>query len=319
MSLVDIISSFSGKKVVVIGDVILDKYTKGVVSRISPEAPVQIVEVIEEVYVPGGSGNTACNITSLGGHAYLVGVVGDDSNSSILRKTLSERGVNTEGLVTDKPRPTTLKERVVASKQHIIRIDREVKDPINGGVEEKLRGNISRLVADCDVVVVSDYAKGVVTKSIMSHTIPLAGSEKKYVIVDPRPKNKLLYKNCDFITPNISEAVGMVGDYDHATLGDKLRGELNSNVLLTKGELGMSLFLKDSSRFDFEVVAKDVFDVTGAGDTVVAAFALSLAAGASYREAAEISNYAAGIVVGKFGSATTTQSELVSLVNHCKT
>jgi D-beta-D-heptose 7-phosphate kinase/D-beta-D-heptose 1-phosphate adenosyltransferase len=322
-NLVDIVNGFEKKKIAVVGDIMLDRYIFGDVTRISPEAPIQIVDVKKTVYAPGGAGNTASNITSLGGRAYLVGVVGADYNGRELRDSLRVRGVDTDGLVESNLRQTTLKERVVAHKQQLIRLDHEDKVYISKIQEEKVAKKIEELVGECDIVVVSDYAKGLITKDVMSYLIQLAKSANKHLIVDPRPKHKLFYKGCDFITPNISEAKAMVGDIDDYTrLGRKLMRELDCNVLLTKGDEGMSLLTKAGSRAfnceDFKAISKDVYDVTGAGDTVVAAFALSLAAGASYGEAAEISNYAAGIVVRKFGAATTNKDELFKTINEYK-
>ncbi len=323
-SFVDIVNGFEKKKVAVIGDVMLDEYVFGDVSRISPEAPIPIVKVNRNVYSPGGASNTAVNIKSLGGEAYLIGLVGNDYNGRMLKEILQNSGINIHGLVESSLRKTTLKTRIVAHKQQLIRLDNEEDDYLNHILEGQIIAVVERVIRDCDIVVVSDYAKGVVSKNLMSHLVPLVRSANKTLIIDPRPQNKSFYKGCDFITPNLSEAKAMVGPHeDYKEIGKKLLEEFNCNVLLTRGEHGMSLFTKstsmDFSCEDFDAITKEVYDVTGAGDTVVAALALSLAAGASYAEAVEISNHAAGIVVGKFGSATISRGELIKALNNSKT
>lgn len=330
MSLVDVVNNFQGRKVLVAGDVMLDKYSYGDSTRVSPEAPVLIVKVEREVYIPGGAGNTASNITSLGGKAYLVGVVGKDNEKDVLINALKKRGVNVNGVVVDNSRPTTLKERIVAQNQQVVRRDREVDYCISCDFEGVLLGKIESLISKCDVVVVSDYAKGVITKDLMACIIPLVRSANKYIVIDPRPKNVSLYKGCDVITPNLVEAKAMVGEAnvrdvllnDEGFIGINLCDKLNCNVLLTLGERGMTFFEKIGNEYKeshMHTITKGVHDVTGAGDTVVAAFALALASGAGYVDAAKISNYAAGIVVGKFGTATTTREELIDVIKNYKT
>jgi len=319
--LVDTLSKFEKRKVAVIGDIMLDRYIIGDASRISPEAPVPVVKVKNGFYSPGGAGNTVVNIRSLGGEAHLIGVVGKDYSGRILKDVLEKRGVNLSGLVESSLRKTTRKDRIIAHKQQVVRIDYEQDDYISKNLEEQVVKAVDNIVKDCDVVVVSDYAKGTVTKDLMSYLIPLVHSANKHIIIDPKPDHKSFYKGCDFITPNVSEAKDMVGKFDdYRQLGRKLMKDISCNVLLTKGEHGMSLFTRQGTRAflceDFDAVTKDVYDVTGAGDTVVAAFALGLAAGASYEEAAKIANYAAGIVVGKFGSATTTREEILKVMGN---
>lgn len=324
LQLADTLRRFEKTKVAVIGDVMLDRYIIGNVSRISPEAPIPVVEVKNGFNTPGGAGNTAANIKSLGGDVKLVGVIGKDYNGKLLKSILVKSGISVKGLVESPLRITTCKDRIVAHKQQLLRLDHEDSSYISKSIEAQFAKIAGSMIRESDIVVVSDYAKGVITKDLMPYFISLAHSAHKLLIVDPRPQNKPFYKNCDFITPNLSEARAMVGNIDdYKDLGKRLMRELNSNVLLTKGEHGMSLFTrKDSKTFlweDFDVLSKDVYDVTGAGDTVVAAFALSLASGASYREAAMIANYAAGIVVSKFGSATTTRDELLKvMINYNK-
>jgi rfaE bifunctional protein kinase chain/domain len=319
-NLADIVGNFEKKKVLVLGDVMLDKYVFGDASRISPEAPVPVVKVNKKVYGSGGSGNTAANITSLGGEAYLVSVVGDDYNGRALLDVLKNRGVDVGGVVQSSLRPTTVKERVIAQSQQIVRVDEEIDDYVSEIFEEKMIHNLRSLVGNVDVVVVSDYAKGVVTKNVMEDLIKNAKLHGKPVIVDPKPKNKSFYTGCDLITPNLSEAKAMVdgfGDLSHLCL--KIRDQLDCNVLLTLGERGMKLLDKKGFEYNFDAVTKGVHDVTGAGDTATAVLALAIASGAAHDKAAQLANYAAGIVVRKIGAATTTKEELIDFIKEYKT
>ncbi len=319
-----IIQRFGRKKIVVLGDIMLDKYVYGRISRVSPEAPVPVFEVEREVYSPGGAGNTAANITSLGGNAYLIGVLGIDKNSGLMIEALKEKKVNVGNIVLCENRPTTVKMRFIALNQHVVRVDKEESSCVNPGVENKILSSLEDLVGSCRLVVVSDYAKGVITKNVMEGLNKLAYNTGKIVIIDPKPKNKMLYKNFSLVIPNLIEAREMAGDFDdYKDLGRKLMEELNSNVLLTRGEQGMSLFLNHGAKRgvceDLGVVAREIRDLTGARDTVTAAFALSLSSNASYYDAAEIANYAAGIVVGKLGTSTTTRRELLNAISTYKT
>ncbi len=324
LRLTEIIKTFTNKRIIVLGDIMLDAYTYGHVSRVSPEAPVPVLEVEKETYIPGGAGNTAANITSLGGNAYLIGISGNDKNSELLMNALKERKVNVGNVIICEDRPTTLKMRFVALNQHVVRVDREDRSCIKPEIENKILSCIEDHIALCSAVVVSDYAKGVITKNVMEGVNKLAYNAGKMVVIDPRPTNKMLYKNFGFLTPNLMEAKEMVGDLsDYKDLGRRLMEELNCNVLLTRGEQGMSLFLNDGAKKgiceDFKAAAREIRDVTGAGDTVVAAFTLSLSAGASYHDASEIANYAAGIVVGKLGTSTTTRKELLDVIPNYRT
>lgn len=318
MSLVEIVKDFEKKKLVVLGDIMLDKYSVGKALRISPEAPIPIVKVEKRLYAPGGAANTAANITSFGAEAYLVGVIGDhpDLSGGKLKDVLKERNVDMTGIVTSHLRPTTLKERVIAQGQQIVRLDDEVDEYINRNKEEEVIDKLEELVPHCDAIVVSDYAKGVVTENVMKALHKYASDKEIPVIIDPKPRNKMFYKGCEIIMPNLSEATQMITDgyNDLSHLCLKLRNELDCHVLLTLGEHGMKLLKKDGFEYNFDAVAKGVHDVTGAGDTATAVLALSLAAGASHEEAAELANYAAGIVVKKFGAATTDTKELLGFL-----
>ncbi|MFH1210742.1 MAG: D-glycero-beta-D-manno-heptose-7-phosphate kinase [archaeon] len=317
--LVDIVKNFGGKKVLVLGDVMLDTYLMGNSTRISPEAPVLVVNVERKLYTPGGASNTAANVKSLGGSVYLVGVVGCDDNAKLLLSELDKKGIITDNLVTCRDKPTTSKVRLIAHKQQIVRFDEEDSSLLHPVYEQLVISRLERAALKCDVVVVSDYAKGAVTENVMKALFDIAYSRNIPVIVDPRPQNKRIYRGCELITPNVAEAKSMVPEHnDLSHLCYKLKEELGCNVLLTRGEQGMKLLTKHGLEHNFNAITTGVYDVTGAGDTVAAALALSLASGAPLEDAAQISNYAAGIVVRKLGSATTTRDELIKTIKGYK-
>lgn len=310
-----LLESFKGKKILVLGDIMLDKYVFGKVSRVSPEAPVPIIKVDKENYVPGGAANAANNISSLGGEAFLVGVVGDDQERSTLLNELRARNIKTEGIVIDGTKPTIQKIRVLSQNQQLIRIDYEKDSNSSSDIQNELINTLQRLVRESDIVIVSDYAKGMVTKEVMEKLKEAANSEGKKIIIDPRPQNKDLYAGSYLITPNNKEACQMAKKYidteeEFESLGRGLGNELNSNIIITRGSKGMAIFQKDNGTLNIPTKAKEVYDVSGAGDTVVAALSLALASGASLEEAAGLANYAAGVVVGKIGTATCTLDEI---------
>jgi D-glycero-beta-D-manno-heptose-7-phosphate kinase len=311
----NILSIFKKKKVLVIGDLILDRYIWGKVSRISPEAPVPIVEVTDEVFHLGGASNVANNIVSLGGRATIVGVAGgSDRGGEILRKMLEERGIQYDGVYWSA-RPTTLKTRVIAHSQQIVRFDREDRNRAEGKVLKNLLNYIRYEVQLHDAVIISDYRKGVISSELVREVIKQAKPANIFVAVDPKVGHFHCYKHVSLITPNISEASQASGVEikDEASLlnaGRTLLRKISCDaVLITRGEHGMSLFRKDKA-VHIPTVAKNVYDVTGAGDTVIATFALSYAAGADMEKAAVIANHAAGIVVGEVGTAVVTSDQL---------
>lgn len=309
-----LLDKFKDRKILVIGDVMLDKYVFGKVNRISPEAPVQIVEVEKEIYVPGGAANVSNNISSLGATAYLIGVTGNDSARERLLDALEKNSIEAE-LIIDQSRPTTQKERIMGQNQQLLRIDRESKAFIDNFIEEMLIEKIKNLAYQIDGIVLSDYAKGVITEHMSKYIISLARGMKKPIVVDPKPKHKNFYANATLITPNAKEASEMTGieektERDLISIGNELMRGLNSNVLITRGEKGMTVFDKEGKIVEIPTKAKQVYDVTGAGDTVTAIVALALASGADLRSAAEIANHGAGIVVGKVGTATVRVDEL---------
>ena len=313
--LLKILEQFKGKKILVVGDIMLDKYIWGEVSRISPEAPVQVVHVSRETYAPGGASNVASNISTLNGKALMAGIAGNDEAKNILFEELKNRGINTEGVMIDNDKPTIQKVRIVGRSQQLLRVDYEKKDHVHQNIERSMISFLEKAVIGVDVVVISDYAKGVITQEICSRLIKLAAEHKKSVIVDPKPRHKEFYKGVTLITPNNAEASEMSdiedgSDESIMEIGNKLLKNLDTGVLITRGEKGMSLFEKDGKITHIPAKAKEVYSLIGAGDTVVAAISLAVASGASLEEAATIANIAAGIKVGKIGTASVNIEEI---------
>ncbi len=312
-----IISSFNQAKVLVVGDLILDEFIWGNVTRISPEAPVPVVWVNSENFMPGGASNVASNIRSLGGQVFLAGVVGEDARAEILRSELHKKGVDCEGVFTDPHRPTTQKTRVIAHHQQVVRIDREMVRPISDQVLNELKDYIRQRIKTVDALIIEDYGKGVIVPKLVQEAVRLAKKSNKVITVDPKETHFSYYRGVTTITPNHHEAGSAVGFriQDDASLekaGKKLLEKLKcETVLITLGENGMSLFQKGKPLVKIPTVAQDVFDVSGAGDTVISAYTVARARKASALEAAHISNCAAGIVVGKVGVAVTTADELI--------
>ena len=292
-------------KILVVGDVILDRYLYGRVERISPEAPVPVVEVEGEEVRLGGAGNVAGNLVSLGVQTSLTGVVGEDRAGELLRNLLKEKGI--KSLLTIDARPTTEKTRVISRSQQLLRIDFEDTRGIGG----RALDHIKEVVAggDYDGIVVSDYAKGVVTPEVMG----AVKDRRVFYAVDPRPVNRNLYRNASLMTPNEKELRAMTDPLSEEgveNLGRRLREELGLNTLIvTRGPKGMTLIEKEVKHFPAR--AREVYDVTGAGDTVVAALTAFFLAGASWETACELANVCAGIVVGELGTASVTPEELL--------
>ncbi len=314
------ISNFANIKVLVVGDLILDEFLWGDVSRVSPEAPVPVVWVKKESFMPGGASNVANNLRSLGASVYLAGVIGSDERGAILKDSLEQKGINTEGILTDDSRPTILKTRVVAQHQQVVRIDKECVDPLSSDVAAGLIKYVEGIVKDMDAVIIEDYGKGVITPALLIKIVPAAKKYGKIISVDPKEENFKFYKGISVITPNNHEASKAVGFEikDEATLlkaGRVLLQKLGCKIaLITLGENGMAVFQKSKPMKQIPTVAQEVFDVSGAGDTVIASYTLSLASGADPIVSAHIANCAAGIVVGKVGIAVVTQKELLERV-----
>lgn len=309
--------------VVVYGDVMLDEFVWGEATRISPEAPVPVVDIQRESVHPGGAANVLANLVALGLSARVVGVVGDDHAGERLRAKLRAAGVSAQDeLVIDKARPTTMKTRIIAHShghdQTIVRADREDRSPVEGEVEARLISVLKESVAEAGAFVVSDYDKGAVTPGVLAEILPFAMKRKVPVLVDPKIRNFDAYRPATLVTPNHHEALRLTNSEDHTDEGlrvaaERIRERLGcESVLITRGAHGMMLLEKEREPVYVETVAREVYDVTGAGDTVIAALAASLAAGATMLEAAIVANHAAGVVVGKVGTATATTEELLN-------
>ncbi len=315
----ELIKTFPSVKVFVIGDLIMDHFLWGKVRRISPEAPVPVVEVTCEDLMLGGAANVAHNISRLRGGVSITGVIGRDDDGKKFLRALKKKSIEAAGIVVDPARPTTTKTRIIAHNQQIVRYDREKKDGIKAAVTREVLSYIRKAVAKADVVVVSDYAKGLISEALMQKIVTLCAKKKKPLVVDPKVEHLDYYRGADIVTPNNLEAGTGAGMEitDAKTLkavGKLLKDRLCSRALLiTRGEHGMSLF-ENNGETHIPTVAKEVYDVSGAGDTVVGVLALALAAGADFQEAAVLANFAAGVVVGKLGTATLTAPELLKAV-----
>lgn len=314
----ELLKNFKDTKILVIGDLILDCYIWGNVNRISPEAPVPVVEVKNDTFMLGGAANVADNIIALGGKATVVGIAGKDRAGDILRELLYERSV--ESAIFEDARPTTIKTRVIANNQQIVRFDKEDSSRISPKLLNNITGLLKKTISNHDAVIISDYKKGVVSSELVSRILAVTKTQEKFVAVDPKIGHFHCYRGVSLLTPNLLEASHGAGIdiKDEATLikaGKALMKKLSTNALLiTRGEQGMSLFEKERM-VHIPTVARHVFDVTGAGDTVIAAFTLAHASGAGMEEAATIANHAAGIVVGEVGAAVATPEKLLKSMN----
>ena len=315
-----IMENFPRSRVLVVGDIMADHFIWGNVSRISPEAPVPVVEVRKDSFMLGGCANVLNNIFAMEGRVHLAGVIGTDETGKRLLAEFRRRGVDTGGIVVEAGRPTTLKTRIVAHGQQVVRFDREDRKPVQAKSIRKILSYIESLRDDLGALVVSDYNKGVVTRPLLEGIRKVIAGRPIFTCVDPKQWDFSLYQGFDIVTPNHYEAGRAAGEemqngQDHVLVGMKLLQQYDFKALLmTRGEEGMSLFERDGRmrHTAFPAEAREVFDVTGAGDTVIGVLALSMAAGASFREAAYLANHAAGIAVGKAGTATVTREELKS-------
>jgi len=321
MDYTKIFKNFRNKKVLVIGDLVLDRYIWGKVSRISPEAPVPVVEVTNENFLLGGAANVAHNIVSLEGKVTVVGIIGNDRTGDVLRNILDERGIGS--CIFDDQRPTIVKTRVIAHNQQVVRFDREDKRKVSGKAYEAIIDCIKKSINSHDAVIISDYKKGMVSSELVEEVVKAAKKKNKFIAVDPKTGHFHCYKNVSLITPNILEASHGAGIEirDEKSLikaGKALLKKIPcKSVLITRGEEGMSLFEKGRITH-IPTAAKHVYDVTGAGDTVIAAFTLAHASGATMHQAAIISNHAAGIVVGEVGTAVTTPVRIMESISSLK-
>jgi len=311
-----IIENWKGGKVGVLGDIMLDEYILGKVSRISPEAPVPIVEVSEEYFLLGGASNMANSIKALGGEPILFGVIGEDSGGEKIIDILHEKGVMSE-IYIDKNRPTTQKTRLIALNQQVVRIDREVKDLISEKIEKIIFQTIEENIGNIDIFVLSDYAKGVLTPKLTSEVISLIKMKNKKIIVDPKGKDYGKYRGATLITPNENEAqiaLNTEENFDIVSCAKRLQEIIEGEgVLITRGDKGMFLF-QPNFEVSIPALSSQVRDVTGAGDTVVATLSLAMAGGGDLLESALLSNFSASIKVKKLGTAVVSPRELISVI-----
>ncbi|MDO9577856.1 MAG: PfkB family carbohydrate kinase [Candidatus Cloacimonadales bacterium] len=342
LNFLETLSKFSDQKIAVIGDLILDKYIYGKVERISPEAPVPIVTVQRETFVPGGAANVAANVASLSGRAFLLGIVGPDQFKDELIGKLEESKIDCRGVLIDSSKHTTLKTRVIGLNQQLLRIDREDTHYIESHFESEFLTRLKE-IENLSAIILSDYAKGTITKELVVELKKFCSEKSIPLLVDPKPKHKDWYNNSFLVTPNKKEAQEMSGitiesEEDFLTVGKKLVNDLSANLIITAGSEGMYIFEKgkrdkvkgvrekeafsDSTpnstlttqNLSFSHIstqAKEIYDVSGAGDTVVATLALAISSGASISQAAQLANSAAGIKVGKMGTAPIFLEELV--------
>ena len=316
-------------RILVVGDVMLDHFIFGSVGRISPEAPVPVVDFQGETFMPGGAGNVARNLTTLEVPTELLGALGRDLAAHQLKRLLTHHHIGCSGLLGNSARNTTVKTRVVAHKQQVVRIDRETRDGLHAPLTRRLLARIEALIPSAAAVIVGDYGKGVVTQPLLDELKQLCRTRGVWLSLDPKPVHHLNLSGLSLITPNRKEAFELAdlpdetrnqdpfADANLMHVAERLLQDLRPALLLvTLGELGMLLCRHGQKPFHIPTVAREVFDVSGAGDTVIATFTLAIAAGASPVEAAIISNHAAGIVVGKVGTATVASSELLSSFQH---
>ena len=317
----DIKAAFSKVAVLVVGDVMLDRYWWGDVSRISPEAPVPVVHLKRRSSTPGGAANVACNINGLGANAFLVGCVGSDADASEFRSTLCDAGGSDDNLVVRSDVPTNVKTRIIAHSQQVVRVDQERVEQLPEPAEKAICDKVTDLVGLADIVILSDYQKGTLTSAVLEHVFRTARAHSKKVIVDPKGKDFSKYAGATMLTPNRREAAeaSQFEESDSAlieTVGRDIIETLDLEaILITRSEEGMSLFVREREEFHLQARTKEIYDVTGAGDTVIATLAVALAAGLSYAEAAALANIAAGIVVEQIGTSAIKIDTLVSAVN----
>src|SRR5215216_1060394 len=312
----EILQSLRDRYVVVLGDVMLDEFVWGDVTRISPEAPVPVVDVRRESLHLGGAANVLANLVALGARGAVVGVVGKDGPGERLQTKLRELGSEDGCLVVDDSRCSTTKTRIIAHSQLVVRADRESRVPITSKIEDQIIACLKEALKQADAFVVSDYDKGIVTPRVLREILPLA-YEQVPVLIDPKLRNFNSYRPATLVTPNHLEALRMSDSEDHSddgshTAAKTIREKLGCDaVLITRGDRGMMLLEGDGQPVYVETAAREVYDVTGAGDTVIAALAGALSTGATMLEAASFANRAAGIVVGKVGTATASAEELI--------
>jgi len=325
-----IFESFSRKRILVIGDLMLDEFIWGNVKRISPEAPVPVVEVERESYFPGGAANVARNLREFAGEVHVMGLIGTDAHAEHLKQLLAGEGINLGCIQQDPGYQTIVKTRIIARQQQVVRVDREKRTALTPLQKERAVAQVEKILPEIDAIIVEDYAKGLLHQDFVDAITGLSQRAGKILAVDPNPGNILKWNGVSVIKPNRSEAFAAAGmpltdpvepvtrDPGLLEVGAILSKKWKTeNLLITLGEHGMLLFAGKEAPYHTPTLAREVFDVSGAGDTAIALFTLALSSGATAAEAAEISNHASGIVVGKLGTATVTPTELIeSFENH---
>jgi len=320
-----ILKRFPRVRLLVVGDIMMDRSIFGKVSRISPEAPVPVIIAEAEDFSLGGAANVAHNIRSLGGTVSLCGILGNDENGGKIRGRIVEKGIQTEGIFFEQGRQTTVKTRIIAHHPHyqqLVRVDRETTDHPKASTFRNLSKFLMEKMEDFDGVVFSDYGKGLLTRRLIQTIINRAKQSKKLIMVDPKVKNFFFFRGATVITPNTNEAseasrIPVTDQVSVEKIGRSLLKRLRCNALvITQGEKGMTIFERDQRPYRVPTVAKEVYDVTGAGDTVIGTMALALGTGphVSVKDAASLANYAAGIVVGKVGTAIVSSQELLKVI-----
>ncbi len=310
------IKRFKDKQIFVVGDIMLDEYLWGNVDRISPEAPVPIVKIENETKAPGGASNVVNNLIGLGAKVYLSGVIGNDQSGEFLKKYFSKKDVDISGVVIRKDRATTVKTRVIAHDQQVVRVDKESVEPIHREVIDQILGSIKKIIKTIDGIIISDYGKGVIVPDLIEKLITLANDNKKVIAVDPKIEHFFQYKNVTLITPNHFEAekvlnIKISDQEDVHKAGKQIMKELDLKYLfITQSKDGMTVFRKNKQPANIPTHARIVYDVTGAGDTVISTAVLALVSGLGYEEAAMLANYAAGIVVEEVGTTAITIEKL---------
>jgi D-glycero-beta-D-manno-heptose-7-phosphate kinase len=320
----ELLHKFRSKRVLVIGDLMLDEYVWGRVSRISPEAPVPVVEVIRESSYPGGAANVARNVREFTPTVLVMGMIGEDAHAHKLRKLLGENGIGLEAVQNDSSFQTIVKTRIIARQQQVVRVDREKPQPLTKSAQNRCVDKVRQLVPELDAVIFEDYGKGLLQQTFVDAVAALVRRDGKLVTADPNPHNRLIWRGITAVKPNRSEAFAAANkpwhepdsnplrDRELLAVGAELLRMWNpDHLLVTLGEQGMILFDKNKPPFHVPSRAREVYDLSGAGDTAIALFTLALASGASAIEAAEISNHASSVVVGKLGTATLTPEELL--------
>ena len=319
----ELFRKFEKTGILVIGDLMIDQFIWGRVKRISPEAPVPVVEVTEEELLLGGAANVAHNVLSLGGRVFIAGTIGKDDTGKILVDKLRESGVNTDGVIKDGTRPTTVKTRVIAHSQQVVRFDREEKTEIQRSTLSLLLEYVRACLPRIHGIVISDYCKGLITKKLVKTLVELAG-KKTFIAVDPKVGHFDYYRGVDLITPNTNEAslatgIDISDDKTLISAGNLLIKKLQcGSVIITRGDEGMTLFEKSGRITHIPTCAQEVYDVSGAGDTVIATLTLCKAAGSPLSDAAIVANHAAGVVVGKMGTATVTRQDILKSMKMCR-